>query len=105
MITKRPVYAINFSYLRNLRRLTRKDISEKTGIPASTWGSYEEGRAFPHWEKLLIICDLLEYRDIYRLLSEDLSMQGHQKKEVVISEAKSAIDTLNIFVSMHGSQI
>ena len=35
-----------------------------TGIPNSTWGSYEEGRAFPNHTKLPVICDALEYYDI-----------------------------------------
>lgn len=41
---EKPLYARNLSYLRNRLRLTRQDVVDQTGIPLSTYGSYEEGR-------------------------------------------------------------
>ena len=63
-------------------KLTRKEIAEKTGIPVSSWGTYEEGRAFPNHKKLPVICDVLQYWDIYSLLTMDLSLLEQNPDEV-----------------------
>lgn len=79
---KRPLFAVNLQYLRNQRQLTRQDIFKLTGIPSRSWGSYEEGRAFPSHKKLPAICEALHYYDVIKLITTDLSKE---KTEVIIT--------------------
>ncbi len=92
---ERPMYARNFSYLKNRLNITRQQIKEATGIPVSTWGSYEEGRGFPHHEKLVAICDLLKYWDIYAILTRDISQE---RVDIEKREAIRGLEKLKAFL-------
>lgn len=100
MSNKKPLYAINFHYLRNLLKITCNEMAERISIPYSTYRAYEEGRSFPRWDKLLKICEVLQYTDIYRMLTEDLSKE--QKNGLIKVSNQEAIESLNrvkIFLS------
>jgi transcriptional regulator with XRE-family HTH domain len=94
---KKPIYAINFHFLRNQLRMTREEMAEKLGIPLGTWGSYEEGRAFPHHEKLPRICEALEFNDLLALITIDLT-QRKENAPVTELEAKDGLLKVRKFI-------
>lgn len=52
--------------------MTLKDAASGLGIPYQTLYTYETKPIEPKYSLLIKICDLYSYRDIYKLLSEDL---------------------------------
>lgn len=93
---EKPLYARKFSYLRNKLRLTRQDVVNQTGIPMSTYGSYEEGRAFPRWWNLTAICEVLQCHDVLALLNKDLA--NDKATPVNATEAMHGLHTVEKFM-------
>lgn len=99
---EKPLYARNLSYLRNRLRLTRQDVVDQTGIPLSTYGSYEEGRAFPRWWNLTAICEVLECYDVLALLNKDLA--NNNWTQVDEGEAMQGLKKLELFIKQRKTQ-
>ena len=93
MPNKKPLYANNLNYLARRKGLTRERIYELTGIPISSWGSYVEGRAFPNHIRLPVICAVLDFYDIYALLTTDLSQR---KTETAVSPREAREGLLKV---------
>ena len=64
--------AKNIRVLRTLKKLSQEQLSEKLNIPRSRLGSYEEGRAEPSYDLLIIIADYF-HMAIDALVRADLS--------------------------------
>ena len=93
---EKPLYARNLSYLRNRLRLTRQYMADQAGIPLSTYSSYEEGRAFPRWWNLTVICELLECYDVLAILNKDLA--NDKRTPVNATEAMHGLHKLEQFM-------
>ncbi len=96
MPIEKSLFAVNLTWLRNQRRLTRKRAAELSGIPISNWSSYEEGRAKPVVDKLPKICQTLEFYDVIAMITTDLASQSSQL--VPKSEAMDSLSKLNRYL-------
>lgn len=65
-------FSNNLKHLRSERNLTRRDMSNLLSVDVKRYSAWEEGRAYPHTEIMIRLCDLLEYKDIYSLLTMDI---------------------------------
>lgn len=74
--SKRPLFARNLAFLRYERGMTAKKVSELTGIPKTTWWSWEYGTCYPSLKFLPKICQALEYYDLYSMVTVDLSIES-----------------------------
>jgi len=75
----KELYAKNIRFLRANNRYTVKQIGNKTGIKASTWRSYEEGRAFPRHDKITVVLKALRFNNIVSLIEQDLSALSEEQ--------------------------
>ncbi len=62
----------NMRSLRLSRNLTIKEASGALGIPYNTYYMYENKPIQPNFDMLIKICDLYNYKDIYKLITEEL---------------------------------
>jgi|GEM_PF-1412295 len=63
----------NLRYLRSLKDWTRKDLGDRLGISEDRVKNWEvEAGSFPRATILIQLVDLLDYTDIYSLLTEDI---------------------------------
>lgn len=93
----KPLYAINIHFLRNRLGLTAEKAAATSNIPYSSWRSYEEGRAFPHYTRLLKLCQTLQYYDIISLISRDLANDKSLAK-VDTTEAMRSLQIIDRFL-------
>lgn len=94
MANKKPIYATNINHLRMQLRLTRKEAAKLAGINERTWGSYEEGRAFPNWKKLPQICRVLQFNDILQLIKIDLTVNPPKPNVQITFDTEEALQAL-----------
>lgn len=94
MANKKPIFATNINHLRMQLRLTRKEAAKLAGINERTWGSYEEGRAFPNWKKLPQICRVLQFNDILQLIKTDLTEKGRKPLIAISFNSEDAVHAL-----------
>lgn len=93
--SERPLFARNIAYLRNRQKLTRVEASKRCKISKSSWGSYEDGRAFPHHDRLSAICDTLKFHDVLALINVDLANRP-------VDWIKSKEDFVQTFMEIKG---
>jgi transcriptional regulator with XRE-family HTH domain len=62
----------NVKSLRLSMNLSIKEASAALGIPYNTYYMYENKPIQPNFDMLIKICDLYNYKDIYKLITEDL---------------------------------
>lgn len=62
----------NIKFLRKKDRLTQEQLAEKIGIKRSLLGAYEEGRADPRLNNLLVIARIFDV-SVDKLISSDIS--------------------------------
>lgn len=65
-------FAVNLIKLREAKGYSRKEAAKALGISYEKLWWYESGKTQPRLETLKNICDMYQYNDIYRLLTEDL---------------------------------
>ena len=70
--TNLEIIHLNIKFLRGQKKLTQEEFADFVGIKRSSVGAYEEGRAKPTNNTLLIISEKFEI-SVDRLLREDLS--------------------------------
>lgn len=87
MPNKKPQYSLNMQYLRRNLKMTRQQAADMAGIKERTWSSYEEGRAFPNWRKLPGICKVLQYFDVIKLITSDLTNEKIKPTDQIYSHA------------------
>jgi len=63
---------------------TQDEMGEKLGILGSSYGKYEQGKAFPNAERLMDICDILDVSPNYLLSGQESPLD--KKLSLVISE-------------------
>lgn len=75
-----PIYfSENLVYLREKKNLTQQQLAVKLceacniEIKLKRYQAWEENRAFPGPRILVKLCDVLEYKDIYALISKRLN--------------------------------
>ncbi|MDA7501989.1 helix-turn-helix domain-containing protein [Chitinophagales bacterium] len=61
----------NLKYLRSLKGMTQDSFAKELGIKRASLGSYEEGRAKPKYDILIVVSDLFSV-SVGRLLKEEL---------------------------------
>lgn len=62
--------AINLHKLRYRKGLSQSEVAGSLGIAQNRLGHWETGFASPDYTMLVKLCDLYEYRDIYKMLTE-----------------------------------
>lgn len=71
----------NLIYLREKKGFTQQQMAAKLCTPQKefsikTYQSYEEARAWPKPQTLVRICDVLQFTDIYSLLTRKIEKDG-----------------------------
>ncbi len=64
-------FAKNIKILRKQKELTQEKVADDLIIKRGTWGSYEEGRGEPHYNRLIAIAKYFEIT-IDNLLTKEL---------------------------------
>jgi transcriptional regulator with XRE-family HTH domain len=62
----------NIKNLRVSRGFSIQEAAEALRIPYNTYYTYEHQPIQPKFEMLVKICDLYEYKDVYKLITEDI---------------------------------
>ena len=80
----KEIFAKNIKRARNKRKWSQQEAADKIGIKRSTLGAYEEGRATPQFENLIVICDVYAVTDVYQFLTN--ADYDNTNAEVKVSE-------------------
>jgi transcriptional regulator with XRE-family HTH domain len=71
-------FSQNITELRKARKMTQEEVAASLEEKLSTYQAWEEGRNKPRADKLTKICQFFEYHDIYRLLTERITLTPSQ---------------------------
>jgi transcriptional regulator with XRE-family HTH domain len=86
--------AENLKFLRKDKKLTQAQLSEKIGVKRSVLGAYEEGRAEPKYNTLLVIADHFKV-SIDDLLLKNLANGGTSRKDYTGTQLRILPITVN----------
>jgi transcriptional regulator with XRE-family HTH domain len=67
------IFSQNLNYLMKKRKLSRSLMCEKLRIDSARLSHWTQSRAYPRTEAMVDLCNVLEYYDLYKLLTVDLS--------------------------------
>lgn len=82
----------NLRQIRKEMRLTQEEMSSLLGMNRSRYSSYEEGRAEPSYEDLIVICRILKIKDLmsfiggFEFKNEKVELSDLERKYLQASE-------------------
>lgn len=62
-------FSQNLTYLRQTKKLTQEEAAAAIGVKLKRYQAWEEGRSHPHLKLMVKVCDVLDFHDIYRMLT------------------------------------
>lgn len=67
----------NLKYLRNQAGYTQDQMAEKLKILSAQYKNYEQGKSYPHLDKLIVLCTIFNVSADYLLRDKDRLFQNH----------------------------